>query len=147
MYHDGIDAAIHVRGDGNVIADNEIEDCLFGIDVQQSNRNRIEGNRIRSKDLELGVRGDGIRLWYSRENRILENEIHDVRDVVVWYSGANTIARNTVTGGRYGLHFMYSEANLVEENRYRDNSRHGTWLYYSRGRVVRQVTFNNGKRL
>ena len=135
--HDGLDAGVQVRGHGNRILDNVIEDNLFGVDLQQSNGNLVRGNRIGSKDLELGVRGDGIRLWYSRDNQILENEIHDVRDVVVWYSGANTISRNTVTGGRYALHFMYSEANLVEDNRYRDNMV-GVFLMYSDGVELRR---------
>jgi nitrous oxidase accessory protein len=135
--HDGLDAGVQVRGNGNRILDNIIEDSLFGVDLQQSNANLVQGNRIRSKELALGVRGDGIRLWYSRDNQILDNEIHDVRDVVVWYSGANTIARNTVTGGRYALHFMYSEANLVEDNRYRDNMV-GVFLMYSDGVELRR---------
>jgi len=135
--HDGLDAGVQVRGNGNRILDNIIEDSLFGVDLQQSNANLVQGNRIRSKELPLGVRGDGIRLWYSRDNQILDNEIHDVRDVVVWYSGANKIARNTVTGGRYALHFMYSEANLVEDNRYRDNMV-GVFLMYSDGVELRR---------
>jgi nitrous oxidase accessory protein len=134
--HDRLDAAVQVRGDGNRVLDNVITDCLFGIDLQQSNRNRIQGNRIGSKDLELGIRGDAIRLWYSRENEILENEIRDSRDMVVWYSGSNRIARNVVSGGRYALHFMYSEANLVEENHYQGNMV-GVFLMYSDGVVLR----------
>jgi nitrous oxidase accessory protein len=134
--HDSIDAGIQVRGDDNVIEDNWIEDCLFGIDLQQSNRNLVKGNRIGSKDLGLGLRGDGVRLWYSRENRIVDNLISDVRDVVVWYSGANLISGNRVTGGRYGLHFMYSEKNRVEGNEYRNNTV-GVFLMYSDGIVLR----------
>jgi nitrous oxidase accessory protein len=135
--HDGLDAGVHVRGNDNRILDNVIEDCLFGIDLQQSNDNLVQGNHIGSKDLPLGVRGDGIRLWYSRGNKILENRITDVRDVVVWYSAGNRIAHNTVTGGRYALHFMYSKANVVEGNRYEDNMV-GVFLMYSDGVELRR---------
>jgi nitrous oxidase accessory protein len=135
--HDGLDAGVHVRGNGNLVADNQLEDVLFGVDLKQSDGNVVRGNQIRSKPLALGVRGDGIRLWYSRRNRIVDNRIRDVRDVVVWYSGDNVIARNTVTGGRYALHFMYSEANLVEENRYHGNMV-GVFLMYSDGVVLRR---------
>ncbi len=135
--HDGLDAGIQVRGDGNRILDNVIEDCLFGIDLQQSNDNVVQGNRISSKDLGLGVRGDGIRLWYSRRNEIVSNRIEEVRDVVVWYSGANRIADNTVIGGRYGLHFMYAEANQVEDNRF-DGNMVGVFLMYSDGVELRR---------
>ncbi len=135
--HDGIDAGVRVRGNGNVIEDNVIEDCLFGVDLGQSNANDVRRNRIRSKPFELGLRGDGVRLWYSRENRIVENEISHVRDMVVWYSANNLIARNRVTGGRYALHFMYSEHNRVEENHYQD-SMVGVFLMYSDGVELRR---------
>lgn len=135
--HDTLDAGIQIRGNGNRILDNVIEDCLFGVDLQQSNDNLVRGNRIGSKALPLGLRGDGIRMWYSRGNQILENRITDVRDVVVWYSRGNRIAGNTVTGGRYALHFMYSKANQVEDNRYQDNMV-GVFLMYSDGVELRR---------
>jgi nitrous oxidase accessory protein len=135
--HDTLDAGISVRGDGNLIEDNTIEDCLFGIDLGQSNENVIRRNKIRSKPFDLGMRGDGIRLWYSRGNQIVENEIRDARDVVVWYSGENIIARNVVVGGRYALHFMYSERNVVEDNRYSQNMV-GVFLMYSDGVELRR---------
>jgi len=141
--HDKLDAGISVRGNHNRIEDNTIEDCLFGIDLGQSNDNIILRNKIRSKPLDLGVKGDGIRLWYSRGNQILENEIRDVRDVVVWYSGDNLIARNKVVGGRYALHFMYSEKNIVEDNDYSENMV-GIFLMYSDGVVIRRNTITQG---
>jgi nitrous oxidase accessory protein len=135
--HDTLDAGVQVRGSRNVVADNVIEDCLFGVELQQANENHIEGNRISSKDVELGVRGDAIRLWYSRHNEVADNEITDTRDVVVWYSGGNRILRNRVSGSRYALHFMYAEKNLVEENVYTDNMV-GVFLMYSDGVELRR---------
>ncbi|MCP4037761.1 MAG: nitrous oxide reductase family maturation protein NosD [bacterium] len=135
--HDTIDSGISMRGHGNVIEDNTIENCLFGIDLGQSNDNLIQRNTIGSKPLELGVKGDGIRLWYSRDNRIVHNEIRDVRDVVVWYSAENVIAHNQVSGGRYALHFMYSKRNIVEDNVYTGNMV-GVFLMYSDGVELRR---------
>ena len=135
--HDTLDAGVQVRGHRNRVIGNVIEDCLFGVDLQQADGNRVEGNRIGSKALPMGVRGDGIRLWYSRRNEIVGNVITDVRDVVVWYSGDNLIARNVVTGGRYALHFMYSEVNHVEENRY-DGNMVGVFVMYSDGVELRR---------
>ena len=134
--HNDIDAGIQVRGKYNVIRDNRIDDCLFGIDLQQSNNNVVRRNRIRSKPFELGQRGDAIRLWYSFDNRIEENDIRDARDTVVWYSANNVIARNTARNSRYSLHFMYSRFNLVEDNEYVNNTV-GIFLMYSDGVVVR----------
>jgi len=128
--HNKIDACIQVRGNFNIIKDNLLDDCLFGIDLQQSDYNIVRRNRIRSKPFSLGLRGDAIRLWYSKGNKITDNDIRDSRDTVVWYSKNNLIKGNTSIGGRYALHFMYSRFNQVEDNRYHDHSV-GIFLMYS----------------
>ena len=135
--HDTIDSGVQVRGKGNRIEGNDFEDCLFGIDLQQADENVVTENRIRSKPFELGLRGDSVRLWYSRGNSITRNDIRDVRDMVVWYSEGNTISGNRVRGSRYGLHFMYSKNNRVEDNLYEDNSV-GVFLMYSDGLQLRR---------
>ena len=134
--HNDIDAGVQVRGNFNVISDNVIDNCLFGVDLQQSENNIVRRNRISSKPFELGTRGDAIRLWYSFHNKVVENIISDSRDTVVWYSANNTIARNTAYDSRYSLHFMYSQYNLVEENRYYNNTV-GVFLMYSDGVVLK----------
>jgi nitrous oxidase accessory protein len=135
--HNDIDSGVQVRGRFNVISDNIIDNCLFGIDLQQSENNIVRRNRISSKPFELGTRGDAIRLWYSFNNRIEENEAVNSRDIVVWYSRDNVIRRNKASGGRYSLHFMYSQYNLVEENEFRGNSV-GIFLMYSDSVIVRR---------
>jgi nitrous oxidase accessory protein len=135
--HDTVDAGLAVVGSGNVIEDNTIEDCLFGIDLAQSNHNVVRRNRIHSKARETALRGDAIRLWYSFDNEIVENDLVDVRDLVVWYSGGNWIARNRVVRGRYALHTMYAHENHVEDNEFVDNMT-GVFLMYSDGVVVRR---------
>ncbi|MET0105973.1 MAG: nitrous oxide reductase family maturation protein NosD [Sedimenticola sp.] len=134
--HNDIDSGVQVRGNFNVVKDNVIEDSLFGVDLQQSEHNVVRRNRISSKDVELGMRGDAIRLWYSFNNKITENVVRDSRDIVVWYSADNEITRNDAKRGRYSLHFMYSQYNKVEENHFEDNAV-GIFLMYSDGIVVR----------
>ncbi len=134
--HNDIDAGVQVRGNFNVIKDNVIEDCLFGIDLQQSDHNIVRRNRISSKDFELGQRGDAVRLWYSFNNKITDNVIDHSRDMVVWYSADNIISGNTGSDSRYSLHFMYSRYNLVEDNHYLGNAV-GIFLMYSDGVIVR----------
>ncbi|GAB4290745.1 MAG: NosD domain-containing protein [Thiohalomonadaceae bacterium] len=140
--HNDLDSGIQVRGKYNVIKDNVIDDTLFGIDLQQSNNNIVRRNRISSKAIELGMRGDAIRLWYSYDNRIIDNVVTNSRDIVVWYSRDNTISRNTASGGRYSLHFMYSQYNLVENNTFFDNSV-GIFVMYSDGVVLRNNHIRN----
>lgn len=135
--YDQIDACIQVRGSFNIIKDNIIEDCLFGIDLQQSDHNIIRRNQFtHSKPLTLGLRGDAIRLWYSMNNQLVNNKISYFRDIVIWYSKDNRITRNTAQHGRYGLHFMYSQYNQVEDNDFLHNSV-GIFLMYSDGVTVK----------
>lgn len=135
--HNDIDAGIAVEGNANIIKDNVIANCLFGISLQQSHNNVVRRNKISSKDgFELGGRGDALRLWYSRNNYIEENDISNSRDLVVWYSADNIFKKNRVVDGRYGLHFMYSRYNLVEDNTFLRNST-GIFLMYSDSVVLR----------
>jgi nitrous oxidase accessory protein len=140
--HNDIDAGVQVRGNFNVIKDNRIDNSLFGIDLQQSANNIVKNNRITSKDHELGMRGDAIRLWYSLDNQITDNQIRDSRDMVVWYSAGNLIARNHASGGRYSLHFMYSKHNEVVDNRFENNAV-GIFLMYSDGVILRNNRIAN----
>ncbi len=132
-----IDSGVQVRGNFNVIKDNVMDNVLFGVDLQQSSNNIVKRNRISSKpDFPLGQKGDSVRLWYSFDNKILDNVSDQVRDMVVWYSANNTISGNRTSNARYSLHFMYSRYNLVENNHYVNNAV-GIFLMYSDGVVVR----------
>lgn len=134
--HNQIDAAIRIKGGYNVVKDNVIENCLFGIDVHQGDSNVIRRNRIASSDLPLEMRGDAIRLWYSNRNRVESNEIVDARDFVVWYSLDNVITGNTIRRGRYGIHFMYAHDNSAVGNEIADCTV-GVFLMYSNRIEVR----------
>jgi nitrous oxidase accessory protein len=135
--HNDIDAGIHIKSNYNVIKDNVITECLFGVDLEQASNNIVRRNKISSKaDAGLGVKGDAVRLWYSFNNKIEENYIRKSRDFVIWYSDGNRIANNDIANGRYGLHFMYAKYNLVENNSISKNAV-GIFLMYSDGVVVR----------
>lgn len=134
--HDREDAGLRIEGHSNTVENNVVDRCLFGIDLKQANYNTVKRNFIRSKPFPLGVRGDGIRLWYSMHNRIEGNRLTDSRDTVVWYSNGNLITNNVGTRSRYSLHFMFSQDNRVEGNRYHDNAV-GIYVMYTDGIVVR----------
>lgn len=136
--HQTVDAGVTVRGAHHVkIVGNVIRDCLFGVNFEQTNQSIIENNRIRSKQRSLGLRGDGIRLWYSHANHIRLNHTTDVRDNVFWYSSANKIQDNVGRDSRYSLHFMYADRNEVVRNDYQNNSV-GIFLMFSQGSIVKE---------
>ncbi|MFN3337853.1 MAG: NosD domain-containing protein, partial [Thermomicrobium sp.] len=79
----------------------------------------------------------------SPRAQLLQNHVHDSRDVIVWYSDQTLLRGNVVERGRYGLHFMYSSDSLIEQNLLRDNSV-GIYLMYGARQTVRHnVLFHN----
>lgn len=113
-----------------LIEDNRLEDVYFGIDLRPAADSIIRNNVVIGKDLEIGRRGDGIRIWWSHNTIVEDNIVDRVRDMVFWYSEDLSIARNIVTNSRYGLHFMYSHNTTLEENELTSNSV-GIYLMYS----------------
>ena len=134
--HEKLDAAIKLSdGKQCEISHCVIEDCLFGIDMQMVSNSIISNNKISSKNQDLGLRGDGLRLWYSNDNIIKKNALIKSRDMVVWYSHGNEIVENSAEYCRYSLHFMYAGKNLVKNNHYQFNSV-GIFFMYSQDTVA-----------
>ncbi|MCO6451822.1 MAG: nitrous oxide reductase family maturation protein NosD [Caldilineales bacterium] len=127
------------------VEDNRFEDVLFGIYLKNAPNSVIRNNEIRSKDLEVQRRGDGIRLWYSSDGVVEGNHVDAARDVIMWFSPNGIVRDNIVENGRYGLHFMFSDNQIVERNILRNNSV-GAFLMYGRGLTLRQnlLTGNHG---
>jgi len=140
--HDSEDAAVRILGNDNVVRDTTIDDSLFGIDLHQADHNIVRRNRITSKRLDLGMRGDSIRLWYSNDNVVDQNVVKDSRDFVMWYAQRNRISNNTSTEGRYGLHFMFGRDNIIEGNTLYRNSV-GISMMYDEGDIIRHNTIGH----
>ncbi|MCP3871243.1 MAG: nitrous oxide reductase family maturation protein NosD [Gammaproteobacteria bacterium] len=119
--HDGMDTGVLLEADGGVIEGNVIDDTLFGIYIKQGRGNIIRGNRIASKSTVPSLRGDGIRLWYSTGNLIENNDISDVRDLLLTNSPDNRIVGNRMRDSRISLELIYSPDNEVEDNLFSAN--------------------------
>jgi nitrous oxidase accessory protein len=134
---DLLDAAVRVEADDARVEGVRIRNAVFGLLVEKSNRIVLRRNEIAGDpDAPLGLRGDGIRLWETRDSLIEENRLSHSRDVVIWYSPGNRLVGNRVEHGRYGTHFMYSHANSVLGNRYVGNVV-GIFVMYSRDLEIR----------
>lgn len=119
---DRLDAAVRVEGDEVRVEGVRVVRALFGILAEKSNRVVLRHNEVLGEaEKALGMRGDGIRLWETRDSRVEENLLRDSRDLVVWYSSRNRFVGNVVEGGRYGTHFMYSHHNRLEGGRFIGN--------------------------
>ena len=133
-------AGVMVRGATAVVEDNLLEDVYYGVYLKNAPGSLVRGNRIVGKDLPPPRRGDGIRLWYSSDSRILENEVRRARDVVVYFCNRLSIRGNVITDGRYGLHYMYSDHNEFVNNYFARNQV-GAFIMYSRDVRLRENVF------
>jgi nitrous oxidase accessory protein len=127
------------------IENNRLKNVLFGIYLKEAANSVVRGNRVTGMALDIGRRGDGMRIWQSPGTLVEGNYVYDVRDVVMWFSGDGILRNNVVENGRYGLHFMFSDNQIVEENILRNNSV-GAYLMYSTGLTMTNnlLLDNNG---
>ena len=134
--HNNIDAGVKVVGSHITIDNCKIDECLFGIDISQSDSNFIYHNDISSLSRrEKALKGDAIRLWWAKGNKVQGNYWHEVRDMVVWYSEGNSFIENKGVGNRYSIHFMYSRHNYIRGNEFYNNSV-GVFLMYSEKTIM-----------
>jgi nitrous oxidase accessory protein len=133
-------AGISGQGKNLTIENNTLDDVLFGIYLLSSPGATVRGNTVGGKTLDLGRRGDAIRLWNCPDVLIANNRVHDGRDVIMWFSNRVRVLNNVVTGSRYGLHFMYSDGDLLEGNLLEDNSV-GAYMMYSHNLTLRNNRF------
>ncbi|MFN0135897.1 MAG: nitrous oxide reductase family maturation protein NosD [Phycisphaerae bacterium] len=124
--------AVRVLAPRATIAENTLDDILFGIDLRDAPDSRIVGNRVGGKKLDIARRGDGLRLWRADRALIERNTIHDGRDAILWYSADVVVRDNTAFDCRYGLHLMFSDKVRIEGNTLTGNSV-GIYLMYSTG--------------
>ena len=136
-------AGITGTGARVTIENNRLEDVLFGIYLKDAPGSIVRNNTVHGKDLEMGVRGDGLRLWYCADSLLEGNHVADSRDMIVWFSPNTVVRGNVVERSRYGLHFMVNENDLAENNVLRDNSV-GIYLMYGDNYTVRNnLLYNN----
>lgn len=135
---DLMDGGVHLQGKDIEMVGVTVRDTLFGVLAERCERVTLRGNLVLGTGLPaMGLRGDGIRLWETNDSLVEGNTVRDSRDMVVWYSSRNHLVDNTVTGSRYGTHFMYSHENLVEQCRY-VGCEVGVFVMYSHDITVRR---------
>jgi nitrous oxidase accessory protein len=139
---DKIDAGILVKGDNNIIENNTMDNVLFGINLLGANNNTIKANRITSIPDEPSIRGDGLRLWNSHENLIIDNDFSVIRDLFITNSSENTIKNNRITHGRMGLQLIFSPDNHIIGNSISYNST-GIMLMYSNDLLIENNTISH----
>lgn len=138
-------AAIRVRSSRHfVIANNTIKNLFFGIYIEKSKKGLITGNKIYGKAINEFNSGNGIQLWYSNEITIDNNLVQKVRDgIYLEFSNFCVITHNeSAHNVRYGLHFMFSNDDLVSDNTYNNNGA-GVAIMFSKNMQMHHNVFQN----
>ncbi|MCI0416326.1 nitrous oxide reductase family maturation protein NosD [bacterium] len=139
------DSGIKIQKARNCVVENNlIEDVLFGIFVLSARGARIHGNHVIGKELIPPRRGDGIRIYDSPQTTIEQNIVERSRDLAIWQSNHVTVRKNIVRTSRYGLHYMYCDDSLFEDNTFEDNQV-GSAIMYSRRMTLRGNRFTGSR--
>lgn len=126
-----------------LIESNMLIHTLFPIYLPKSQNCIVRNNTIVGKNAEYAS-GGGIYLWYSSGILIENNQISGQRDGIYFeFSNHCIVRRNTSTGNfRYGLHFMFSNNNLYEDNIFKNNGS-GVAVMYSDSVVMTANRFEH----
>ena len=139
----GKDASgIHVAASNATVSNCRIRNTLFGIYLRQANGSTVDHCLIRGIPGKApGEKGSGIHVWNTDRFSLRDNEIVDVRDgFYIQSSSHGEIVRNRARDLRYGLHYMFSDDNVFDDNTF-ENGAAGTAVMYSRRIIFRRNRF------
>lgn len=142
-------AAIKIMEDKNIVNGVKIIDSFHGVYLSQAHENIVSNiTVIGRQNGEIAGQGNGIHLYYSNNNELLNNNIDGTRDGIFFdYSNQNSSKGNQIQHTRYGLHYMYSHDNEFYENIFSYNLG-GAAIMESQRTVLKdnQFTLNQGTR-
>ena len=135
-------SGIHVAAAHVTIRDCHVRETLFGIYLRGADDAVVERcSIIGIPDRPPGEIGSGIHVWNSQRFRLTDNEIVGTRDGMYIQSSSHGFVRgNRARELRYGLHYMFSDDNVFEDNSFETGAA-GTALMYSKRLVFRRNRF------
>jgi nitrous oxidase accessory protein len=135
-------AGVHTAGRDTTLRDILIHDTLFGVYLLRASGAAVLRCRIRGiPGKPPGEKGSGIHAYDLEGFRFEDNEIADVRDgLYLQNASRGEIRHNTASRVRYGLHYMFSDDNLFEDNLFEQGDA-GTAIMYSERIVFRRNRF------
>jgi nitrous oxidase accessory protein len=135
-------SGIHICAPRATVRNCDIRDAMFGVYLRESDGVTVRGCVIRGiPGKDPGEKGSGIHAWNSNSFTFAENDIADVRDgFYIQSSSHGRILGNAARDLRYGLHYMFSDDNVFEDNLF-ENGAAGAALMYSRSISFRRNRF------
>ncbi len=139
----GRDASgVHVAARDAVIRDCRVTNALFGVYLLEAHGSTVEACRIRGiPGKDPGEKGSGIHAYNTERFRFIANEVVDARDAIYLQNSSKGVIRgNRARDMRYGLHYMFSDDNLFEDNVF-ENGDAGSAIMFSERIVFRRNQF------
>ena len=135
-------SGIHVAAPRATIRDCRIRQALFGIYLREADDAVVENNTVAGiPGRAPGEMGSGIHVWNSQRFRLVGNTIVGTRDGFYIQSSSHGLVRgNRASDLRYGLHYMFSDDNVFEDNVFA-NGAAGAALMYSHRLTFRRNQF------
>lgn len=126
----GQHAALLVNAPGARVLHNRFDGNAFAINVQRADGTLILGNTITGLSAaQPEAAGDAIRVWASRNVRIVANTLTNGRDVFISYSSGLAVTDNVIRSSRYGIHTMFTNGVTVRGNTFADNQIGANFMY------------------
>ena len=130
----GMDSAVLLRQSAvrAQVRGNRLRGNLFGVYVHGAQDSRVENNVIEGRHgSRLSESGDGVSIWNAPGAQVTGNTVSGGRDgILVKVSRRNVFERNSFSGLRFAIHYMYTHDSRIVGNRSRDN--HVGWaIMYS----------------
>ncbi len=135
-------SGIHVAAPHATVRDCRIRGSLFGIYLMGADDAVVEANVIEGMPgRDPGEVGSGIHLWNSHRFRVVANTISHTRDgFYIQSSTHGRVTGNRASDLRYGLHYMFSDDNVFEDNVF-ERGAAGAALMYSNRLAFRRNRF------
>jgi nitrous oxidase accessory protein len=125
-------SGIHVSGARAAVVNCRISRSLFGVYLREAHGSSVTGTSIEGiPGLDPGEKGSGIHVWNTDGFTLDGNRIVEARDGLYIQSSPNgRVQRNVASRVRYGLHYMFSDDNVFEDNTF-EYAAAGSAIMYS----------------
>jgi nitrous oxidase accessory protein len=139
-------AALLVRESaGCTIERNTFRDTFFAIYLERVTKCSVLDNDLEGSARRQYLGGNGIHAWQSDRIRVSGNTVRGHRDAIYFEFVTNGDVRRNLSerNQRYGLHFMFSDDCVYEENTFQHNGSGVAVMYTRRVRMTANTFARN----
>ena len=124
------------------IVNNFFENPFFAIHIEKSKNGLIANNTITGNAVEEHNSGNGIHLWHTSSVEVTNNKIEKMRDGIYFEFVKHSFVTGNVSRDnlRYGLHFMFSNDDIYDDNLFEKNGA-GVAVMFSKRIFMRKNIF------